>query len=138
MKLVRLTVLALAFVLTAQFAAAQNELDGTWNAVMTIYGQRCTVDLVMTAGQHYTETLQCGNLTTWQAGIYVFSNGILAREVTDWEPKERYVLDNGYSGHYEENAKPPGGSFRVTFTSPDTMVWQDVNFGGTLTYRRSE
>ena len=30
MKLVRLTVLALTFVLTAQFAAAQNELDGTW------------------------------------------------------------------------------------------------------------
>ena len=69
---------------------------------------------------------------------HVFSNGILVRDVIDWGPRKRYVLDNGYSGHYEENAKPPGGSFRVTFTSPDTMVWQDVNFGGTVTYRRSE
>jgi hypothetical protein len=138
MKLVRLTVLAITFVLTAQFAAAQNELDGTWEAVVTIYGQRCTFNLVMTVGQHYTETLRCGNLMTWQAGTYVFSNGILVRDVTDWEPRKRYVLDDGYSGHYEENAKPPGGSFRVTFTSPDTMVWQDVNFGATLTYRRSE
>jgi len=60
MKLARLTVLALTFVLTAQFAAAKIELDGTWEAVVTIYGQR------------------------------------------------------------------------------GTMVWQDVNFGGTLTYRRSE
>ena len=98
---------------------------------MTFYGQRCTFNLVMTVGQHYSETLRCGNLMTWQAGTYVFSNGILVRDVTVWEPRKRYVLDNGYSGHYEENAKPPGGSFRVTFTSPDTMVWQDVNFGGT-------
>jgi hypothetical protein len=138
MKLVRLTVLALAFVLTAQFAAAQNKLDGTWKAVATINGQRCTFNLVMTMGQNYTETLQCGSVMTGQAGTYVFSNGILVRDVIDWEPRKRYVLDNGYSGHYEENAKPPGGSFRVTFISPDTMVWQDMNFGGTLTYRRSE
>jgi hypothetical protein len=40
--------------------------------------------------------------------------------------------------HHESTAKPPGGSFRVTFTSPDAMVWQDVNFGGTLAYRPSE
>jgi hypothetical protein len=138
MKLVRLTVLAFAFVLTAQFAAAQNRLDGTWEAVLILNGQRCIFNLVMTVDQHYTETLRCGDLMTSQAGTYVFSNGLLVREVTDWEPRRRYVLDNGYRGHYEENAKPPGGSFRVTFTSPDTMVWQDVNFGGTLTYRRSE
>ena len=64
MKLVRLTVLALTFVLTAQFAAAQNELDGTWEAVVTIDGQHCTFNLAMTVGQHYTETLPCGNLMT--------------------------------------------------------------------------
>lgn len=138
MKLARLTALAFAFVLTAQFAAAQNKLAGTWKADLILYGQRCTFNLVMTLDQHYTETLRCGTLMTGQAGTYVFSNDILVRDVTDWEPRRRYVLDNGYRGHYEENAKPPGGSFRVTFTSPDTMVWQDVNFGGTITYRRSE
>lgn len=136
MKWVRLTVLAVLLVVAAQFAAAQNKLDGVWKATLALNGQRCTFSLVNTTGQHYTESLQCGALMTRQAGTYVFNNGTLVRNVVDWEPKQRYVMDNGYSGHYERNAKPPGGSFRVTFTSPTTMVWQDINFGGTLTYRR--
>lgn len=28
------------------------------------------------------------------AGTYVFANGTLVRTVVDWEPKQRYVLDN--------------------------------------------
>lgn len=91
----------------------------------------------MSAGQRYSELIQCPSMMTWQSGTYVVSpEGVLIRNVIDWEPKRRYVLDTGYSGHYEPNAKPPGGSFRVKFTSPDSMVWQDVNFGGILTFRR--
>jgi hypothetical protein len=26
---------------------------------------------------------------------------------------------------------------RVAFTSPNTMVWRDVHFGGTITYQRA-
>ena len=49
-------------------------------------------------------------------------------------PGHNYPLGPG--GHYETNAKPPGGSYRVAFISPNTMVWRDVNFGGTVTFRR--
>jgi hypothetical protein len=138
MKSLQFTVVALACVLTAQLAAAQNKLDGVWKATLVVNGQRCAFNLVHTAGQHYSETLQCGSLMTKQSGTYVFSNGTLVRSVIDWEPRQRYVMDNGYSGHYELNAKPPGGSFHVSFSSPNTMVWQDVNSGGAITYRRAQ
>jgi hypothetical protein len=137
MKSVRVTVVALAFSLWAQLAVAQ-KLDGVWKAALALNGQRCTFNLVNTSGQHYSETLQCGSMMTRQSGTYVFSNGTLVRTVADWDPKQRYVTDNGYRGHYEPNTKPPGGSFRVNFTSPNAMVWQDVNFGGTITYRRAQ
>lgn len=135
MNRARLTILCIAFFFSVQFAAAQR-LDGTWKAFVAPNGQRCVFTLVNTPGQHYSETLKCGTMMTRQSGTYVFSNGTLVRNVTDWDPKQRYVLDNGYRGHYEPNAKPPGGTFNVTFTSPNTMVWKDVNFGGTLTYNR--
>lgn len=138
MKRLRLTLFVLIAVLAVPFAFGQNKLDGTWTAALTLRGQRCAFKLVMGAGQRYSELLRCAAIMTSQTGTYVFSNGVLARKVTDWDPKQRDVLDNGYSGHWEPNAKPPGGSFRVKFTSPDSMVWQDVNFGGTITYHRSQ
>jgi len=122
--------------LAAPLAAAPNPFDGTWQSLLAANGMRCAVKLIMSAGQRYSEAIQCGGYMTWQSGTYVFANGILVRNVVDWQPKQRYVLDNGYSGHYEANAKPPGGSFRVAFTSPNTMVWRDVHFSGTITYQR--
>jgi hypothetical protein len=136
MRCIRFVTLAVALLFTVQLAAAQN-LDGAWNAALVIKGQRCRFNLVNTTGQHYSEILRCGRYMTRQSGTYVFTNGTLVRTVLDWDPKQRYVLDNGYTGHYEQNAKPPGGSFKVSFTSPNTMVWQDINFGGTITYQRA-
>jgi hypothetical protein len=126
-----------ALVILSQSAVAQNNLDGAWGATLVFNGQPCVFNLVNTAGQHYRETLRCGTMMTSQSGTYVFANGVLVRTVVDWAPKQRYVMDNGYSGHYESNAKPPGGSFRVSFTSPNMMVWKDANFGGTITYKRT-
>ena len=135
MRLVRFTTGWL--VLLAAPLAFGQKFDGTWKAGLTLNGQRCIFSLVMGPGERYSELLRCGALMTRQSGTYVFSNSVLMRTVIDWDPKRRYVLDNGYSGHWEQNAKPPGGSFRVKFTTPDIMVWQDVNFGGTITYKRS-
>lgn len=137
MKPGRLAVVALSFVVAAQLAAAQ-KLDGVWKASLTLNGQRCYFNLVISPGQNYSETARCGTLMTQQSGIYAYSNGTLARTVIDWEPKDRYVLDNGHWGHYEPNAKPPGGVFAVTFTSPHAMVWKDIKFGGSITYRRAQ
>ncbi|HLY22183.1 MAG TPA: hypothetical protein VKT83_06905 [bacterium] len=137
-RLVRVQVAAaLVLALAAPLGAAANPFDGTWQALLVVNGIRCAVKLVMSTGRRCAESIQCGGYMTWQSGTYVFANGTLVRTVVDWEPKQRYVLDNGYTGHYEGNAKPPGGSFRVAFTSPNTMVWRDVQFGGTVTYRRA-
>ena len=130
--------LDLALALAAPVASAQSPFDGTWQAVGSVNGQRTVIQLVMNAGR-YRETVQCGSLMTMQAGTYSVFGNTLVRTVYDWEPKQRYVVDvrrNGLGGHYEINAKPPGGSFRVTFNSPDSMFWQDVNFGGTITFQR--
>lgn len=133
---VRLAVVLLFLALASEFAAAQNKLDGSWSAALAVGGQRCGISLIMQQGQRYSEMLRCGSLMTRQSGTYVFSNGTLVRNVTDWDPKQRYVLDNGYSGHWEPNAKPPGGSYRVNFVSPNVMTWHDVNLGGNVTFRR--
>ena len=89
----------------------------------------------MGPGNRYIENLRCPAGMTSQSGTWVFNQGVLYRTVLDFEPKSRYVLDSGYSGHYERNAPPPGGAFRITFTSPNSMVWQDLN-GGSVTYVR--
>lgn len=138
MNQVRLTVVVFLLALGSQFAVAQNKFDGSWKASLVVGGQRCGISLIMQPAQRYSETVRCGSMMTRQSGTYVVSNGLLIRNVMDWDPKQRYVMDNGYSGHWETNAKPPGGSYRVNFVSPNSMVWHDVNFGGNITFRRSQ
>ncbi|HEV3087827.1 MAG TPA: hypothetical protein VGX96_11430 [Candidatus Elarobacter sp.] len=119
-------------------SAAQNSLSGVWRGFVQMNGMQCRFDLVMTPSGTYTETDRCGPYATGQSGTYrVFPNGTLSREVTDWMPKSRYIVGAQVgTGHYEPNAKPPGGTFRYTFTSPNTMIWRDVNFGGSITFHR--
>jgi hypothetical protein len=128
---------ALVFGLAAatQLAAAQN-LMGKWVGSAVINGERISFTMTVTAGNHYIETAQMGTLMTAQSGTYVLTNGLLVRSVTDWNPKQQYVLDPPYGGHYQPLAKPPGGSWKVTFTNPNTMVLQDVNLKGIVTYQR--
>ena len=135
MRWIRPTMVGLALLLVTQFASAQNNFNGSWKSNVVVNGQGCTFNLVMSAGQHYTEMLQCGTLATSQSGTYVFANGTLVRKVTNWAPKQQYVK-TATGGYNQPTAKPSGGSFRVSFTNADTMVWVDVNFGGSLTYLR--
>ena len=116
---------------------AQSPFAGSWTGTVTLNAIRCRFDLVMTA-DHYNEVARCGPYATGQSGTYrVFPNGTISRTVTDWTPKSRYLVDaQPGTGHYEQNAKPPGGTFRYTFTNADTMVWRDATYGGTITYRR--
>ncbi len=128
------TAVAFCFVVAAQFAAAQN-LMGKWTGSTAINGQRYAFTMTVTAGNHYMETVQSGTLMTAQSGTYVLTNGLLVRNVIDWNPKQQLVVD-ARGSHYEPMAKPPGGTFRVTFTNANTMVLEDVNLKGTLTYQR--
>ena len=118
-------------------SSAQDPFAGRWHGVASVNGMSCTFDRVMTTTGTYSETERCGSLATGQSGTYrVFPNHTISFVVTNFFPTQRYVMDNGYSGHYEPNAKPPGGSFAYRFTTPNTLVLRDVNYGGTLTYRR--
>jgi hypothetical protein len=129
----------------APLFAADHRLDGSWKATIPVAGQRCSVDLVMTPEQKYSETVRCGSVSTWQAGTYIFDHGVIVRTVTDFQPKTHYVVDVNPTqpwlpanppGHYEDNVAPPGGSYQVAFNSANSMAWKDINFGGTLTLRR--
>lgn len=117
---------------------AQDPFAVTWRGFVAVNGMQCRFDLVMTPTRTYSETARCGSLATGQRGTYrVFPNRTISRTVTDFFPRTRYVVDaQPGTGHTETNATPPGGTFHYTFTTPNTMVWRDVNFGGTIIYRR--
>jgi hypothetical protein len=119
-------------------AAGQDSFAGVWRGSVTMNGMACTFDRVMTSSGTYSEIERCGSMVTGQRGTYkVFPNHIIGFTVIDWTPKQRYVVDAAPgTGHYEPNAQPPGGMFHYTFTSPNTMVWRDVNFGGTVVFHR--
>lgn len=143
---------------------AQDNLNGTWQVTSSDGYQTCVMTTVMNSGQ-YSETVQCPGVMTWQTGTYTMKGNFLVRQVHDFEPKQRYIVDGrplgydytcpngryrcpgwyggpggnyplGPGGHYEANATPPGGSFQVTFNSANSMTWYDVNFHGTVTFQR--
>jgi hypothetical protein len=137
-RAVALAFASLALAAVPLAAAGQDPLAGTWHGSVTMNGMACTFDLVMTSSATYTEIERCGSMTTGQRGTYkVFPHRIVGLTVTDWTPKQRYVVDAAPgTGHYEPNAQPPGGMYRYTFTTPNTMVWRDVNYGGTVVFHR--
>ncbi len=129
---------ALALCAVPLASAAQDPFAGSWRAAYPINGMSCQFDLVMTTTGTYNEIDRCGTYVTGQSGTYrVFPNHIVGRSVTDWMPKSHYVVGAAVgTGHYEPSAKPPGGMYRYTFTTANTMVWRDVNAGGTVTFHR--
>lgn len=121
-------------------SAAAQSFDGTWDGSTTMNGQHITYDCVM-QGNRYSETARMGDLMTKQSGTYVVDGDTLIRSVEDWEPKRVWVTDqNSYeprpNGHWENTAKPPGGSWKVKWVDADTMVWKDVSMGGVVRYER--
>lgn len=157
------SLLAVAF--APALVSAQN-LNGTWQVTSVIGYSTCLMTTVINNGQ-YSETVQCPGVMTWQTGTYTMQGNFLVRQVHDFEPKTRYIVDGrplgydytcpdgryrcpgwyggpgahyplGPGGHYEANATPPGGSFYVTFHSANSMTWQDANHGGSVTFQRAQ
>ena len=130
------TILAVAVAMPVA-GLAQSGLQGHWGATFAMYGQRCVLDLVMDS-RSYSETLSSGALMTRQSGTYTYDGSLLIRTVLSYAPEWQYVL-GGYDGaypHWQRMATPPGGTYRVTFTSADTMEWYDVNLHGTVVLHR--
>jgi hypothetical protein len=137
MRPLRWTTVAFCFLLAAHLAAAQN-LMGKWVGSTVINGQRYSITITITPGNHYIETAQSGTLMTTQSGTFVFTNGLMVRSVIDWNPKQQMIVDPPYGSHSVPVARPPGGSYKVTFPNANTMVLQDMNLKGTLTYQRAQ
>ena len=135
MQSLRRAAVMLGLAAVAHLAAGQN-LMGKWVGSAVVNGERIAFTMTITAGNHYIETAQAGTLMTTQSGTFVFSNGLMVRTVIDWNPKQQLVMDPPTGSHYVPMAKPPGGSWKVTFPNANTMVLQDVNLKGTLTYQR--
>jgi hypothetical protein len=135
-SLLVIAVVAALFALAGP-SGAQDSFAGSWSGPVAVNGMSCRIDLVMTAGT-YNQLARCGTYVTGQSGAYrVFPNRTISLTVTNWTPKSRYIVGaQAGTGHYEANAKPPGGTYRYVFTNANTMVWRDANFGGTITYRR--
>jgi hypothetical protein len=129
---------ALALAAAPAPGAAQDSLAGTWRGGAIVNGMRCTFERVISPAGTYSEIERCGPYATSQRGTYrVFPNNTVSFVVDDFTPRRRYVVGaQPGTGHYEANATPPGGTFRYRFTSPNTMVWRDTAYGGTLTYHR--
>jgi len=138
-----ITVLAAASVLglmlsVGEVAAANNSIVGTWHSEFAANGMACSMQSIYESDHTYSELLHCGNLMTHQSGTYVMSGGLLVRTVEDWDPKQQWVVGSCVGcGYWQTMAKPPGGTYRVTFASAAKATLHDVNLGGTLTIYRS-
>jgi hypothetical protein len=130
-----IVVVSLAF---AQSADAATSLVGTWQTNFSVNGVSCTMQSIYGSDHTYSEELRCGTLMTHQSGTYVFKGGLLVRTVQDWDPKQQWVVDACVGcGHWQTVAKPPGGSYKVTFVSANTATLHDINMGGSLTMHRA-
>jgi hypothetical protein len=128
---------AFCFAVAVPLAIAQNVM-GKWIGSAVINGQRYSFTMTITAGNRYVETARVGTLIATQSGTFVLSNGLMVRSVLDWNPKQLMVLDPPMGSRAMPMARPLGGSFRVRFPNANTMLLQDVNLKGTLTYQRVE
>lgn len=61
--------------------------------------------------------------------------------IEDWQPKTMHVHHGtGTTGGCYTNesaARPPGGTYRVTFQGPNQLVMQSLTMGGSVTWYRA-
>ena len=142
---------ALALLTVGSVAGAREaSLVGSWRASQETARGVLTFNCVIGSDGSYSlqAALQtvAGSLMTWQKGYYQFTSpDTVSFVVEDWEPKSQsvYHTDRPYDdplvrGHMEleEVGKPPGGTYRIRFTSPDSFTSQDVNSGDSADFVR--
>lgn len=140
-ELLALSIAALltaSVLLLAKPAAAARSLVGTWEGTFTANDVRCSMQSIYQSDKTYSELLHCGTLMTHQSGTYVVHGDLLVRSVEDWDPKQQWVVGACVGcGYWETLAKPPGGSYKITFSGANTLTLHDVNLGGAITMHRS-
>lgn len=136
------TILTLMALLAFGSAARAQEpaLVGSWRGSAPS-APGVTFNLVVGADHSYSEQAVAGSLMTLQQGHYqVVAPDVVTFVVEEWKPRTYSVYHpTGTVGGYytdEPVAKPPGGTWRIQFTSPDSFTMQDVNFGGMAVFNR--
>lgn len=138
MKTILTLVALLAFASASR--AQEPTLVGSWHGFAPS-APGVAFNLVVGADHSYSEQTVAGSLMTLQQGHYeVVAPDVVAFVVENWEPKTRpvYHPTGTVGGYYTQEplAKPPGGTWRIRFTSPDSFTMQDVNFGGVAVFNR--
>jgi hypothetical protein len=136
-KTVKNLVIAFGVLVFVTSAPAQGgDLTGSWRgSYMGI-----AINLVVSPDQRFSEQ-EISTVTTMQQGQIVPAGpGLLSFVVETWAPRTMPVYHPvGTSGGYwteQPTTKPPGGTYRVTFNSANSMTMQDVSMGGSITFQR--
>jgi hypothetical protein len=98
--------------------------------------------LVVESGGAYAETERMSRAVTAQRGVIQTAGpDTIIFVVQDWAPKMQNIYHpSGMTGGFWATGpvdKPPGGTYRVTFNSPDSITLKDVNLGGVITFQRA-
>jgi hypothetical protein len=120
------------FLLVAVPANA-NTFVGTWRGSTMVNGAMLYSSLVLEPTGHFNELDRMGTLMSEQTGTWSVVRGMLYLHVEDWAPKEQCLPTTGCV----PIRMPPGSLYRVRWLSANVIRCQDVNLGGTITYRRA-
>jgi hypothetical protein len=98
--------------------------------------------LVVEQGGAYAQTERMSRAVTAQRGvIQIAGPDTIIFVVQDWAPKMQNIYHpSGMTGGFWATGpvdKPPGGTYRVTFNSPNSITLKDVNLGGVITFQRA-
>ncbi len=118
-------------------ANAADSFSGKWRASMAFNGMNCQLDLAMSPAKTYTEAIHCGPYVTSQDGVYTVSKGVLGFDVRRWSPTRQWIVEpSAGAGHWEPTGKPPGGSYKYAFPTPNALSLHDINTGADITFHR--
>jgi hypothetical protein len=133
---------AFALVSVTAAAAQAPSLIGAWRGIAQVRGVTVEFDMVIQPNGDFAETERTRTLMTRQTGqIHFVAPSIVTFVVQDWQPRTMPVYrPNGAVGGYysqQPTAKPPGGTWRLTWRGPNSVVMQDATFGGAVTFNRA-
>ena len=137
----RSLIAALALISSVAAAAQPPSLVGAWRGVAQVRGVTVEFDLVIQPNGAFTETERTQTLMTMQTGqTHILAPNLVAFVIQDWRPRTMPVYrPNGAIGGYysqQPTSKPPGGTWRMTWRGPNSVVLQDTVFGGAVTFNR--
>jgi len=101
--------------------AVAQDLIGTWASQVTTPLCVGTAETILMPNGSFSKTFRCGQLVTWDTGMYTVGEGYIHFNITDHEPKK-------YNGKHMQWVKSETVFFR--FIGPNRMMCHDRITGG--------